>query len=285
MVNFGLLFGGFASLCGIIGVLWGYSRRQYHDVVVETPQEDIGDVDKPGVVQFEGEVTAVWDEDRQTVDAPFSDDECAVVGWHVEDWDETGDAESWTLVAEGYAAAPFEIDDGTGSISVEAGSGASDSTSGSGGRFANSVVVDDVDVDLGRFVPQYTVAPDEERPDAVRDFEQHTPAVSEQTGSITNVVDVGPAHGERRYSQATIQHGDDVFLLGPVESEDDSDAPTTFDPAAAVVSPEEDKPFILSVRSRDELIDRTRWGTPAMIAGTGLLLWGLFSLYTAIPFP
>lgn len=283
MVQFAVLFGVVATLFGGTAVAWGYSRRRYHDVITETPATDVADVDESGLAQFEGEVRPARDGGERTVAAPFSEEECAVVGWHVMDFDESGNTQSWTLVAEGYASAPFELDDGTGAIRVDLGAGTSDTTAGSGGRFANSVVVGETDVDLGRFVPRYTLEPGEERPDAIRAFERETPGVHRQTGSVTNAVDVGHAHGERKFEEATVEHGDTVSVLGRVTPADGDGTGSGLEPDEAVVEPVEGDPFILSTRSRERLTDRTRWGTPAMVAGGGLLLWGLVSLSTAVP--
>lgn len=281
MVGVTAFFGVFAMVFGGVAVHWGYRRRRYDDVVTQTPRKQVADVDEPGFVQLEGEVTSV-EGGEPTVSAPFSADQCVVAGWRVEDWDERGDAESWRRVGEGYESVAFELDDGSGTIRVEAGSGANDGRYDAPGGFANSVVVENVTVDLGRFRPLHQVAPGEERPSEVREFETANHVVPEQSGSITNAVDVGTAHGERRYREATVEYGDSVYVLGRAEpTGDDAGA---VDASPAVVRPVDDGEFILSVRSGEKLQDLTRWWLPAIVAGVALACWGAFSLYATLPF-
>jgi hypothetical protein len=283
MVVVTAVFGFVAMVFGAAAVHWGYRRRRYGDVVTRTPRRTVGDVSEPGFVHLEGEVTPVDGDDEPSVSAPFSGDACVVAGWRVADWDERGGTESWRRVAEGYESVAFDLDDGFGTIRVDPGHGTNDGRYESVGRFGNGVVVDDANVDLGRFRREHRIAPGEDRPSRVREFETEARAVPEQSGSVTNAVDVGTAHGERRYREATVEYGDSVSVLGRVESVDGNAGARRLRPADAVVRPIDDGPFVLSVRSRDELRDLTRWWLPAVVAGAGLVCWGAFSLYTVLP--
>jgi hypothetical protein len=282
MVDVTALFGVLAMLFGAVAVHWGYRRRRYDGVVAGTPRRDVADVEEPGFVRVEGEVTSVAD-GESPVSAPFSGESCVVAGWRVADWDERGDAESWRRVGEGYESVAFELDDGTGVVRVEAGSGANDGRYDDPGGFANSVVVENVNVDLGRFRREHQVAPGEERPSEVRTFETGNRVLPEQAGSVTNAVDVGAAHGERRYREATIERGDSVVVLGYANPT--SDGGPASGGSDAVLRPAEDGEFVLSVRSGEQLQDLTRWWWPAIVVGLGLFCWGAFSVYAAVPFP
>lgn len=267
---------GIALLGGILAT-WGYRRHGYHELVSETPTSQVVEVDEPGTVELSGTVEPI--EDEGTIDAPLSQRECLVAGWEVEEWDESGDGSSWNDVAEGYRSVPFRLDDGSGHVRVDPGRDAARAGLLSGGLdlgdLAHSITVDDVTVDFRNIPVQHQVAPDEQNP-VVRRFESSVSAVHEQTGSITNLVDIGTAHGERKYHEATIEPGDDVYLLGNVTPQDGRTADQVHvRPADATVTPDGEAPFVLSTRSEDELLSATRVGLPAFAIGLLFLGFGL----------
>lgn len=288
-----LIVGVFASLGGAFATAWGYRRRQYKSVIDGTPTTRILDVDEPGLVELTGTARAIDGAgEERNVRAPLSGDSCLAAGWRVEEWEEHGDRSSWQEVAEGYDSVPFEVDDGSASIRVDPGyAGSRDGLTDFGdsiGAPSNSVVEDGATIDFQELDVVGQLAPDESKPARVAEFERNAPGVHEQTGSVTNIVDVGNAHGERKYYEGTIQPGEDVYVLGTVESEGgnaDGDATRQrLHPDDAVVTPAGEEPFILSNRSEAELLDESSYGTPAMIAGVVLLLVGLLTVATgALP--
>jgi|AntRauTorcE11898_2_1112593.scaffolds.fasta_scaffold00067_19 hypothetical protein len=276
--------GVIALVLGGAAVAWGYRRRAYNGIISDTPTSRVLDVTGPGVVELEGEVRTV--DDVGTMAAPLSGEECVVAGWEVEEWEEGGESSSWRTVGEGYDGMPFAVDDGSGEIRVETGTDAAGSdpfsTNLSIGDLDHSVSIDDVTVDFDALPVRQHLEPDEPSPSAVEAFVAQTPTPRQQSGSLMNALDIGNAHGERKYKEGVIQPGDEVYLLGSVEPEerDPNGASTVrFRPEDAVVTPGSgDDPFVLSTRSEDELLDATRWGTPAMVAGALVLLVGVLVL-------
>lgn len=276
-----LLIGVGGLLLGAFALAWGYNRHSYHRVISETPTTRILDVDEPGRVELKGEVVPTPDGERN-LQAPLSGDSCVAAGWEVEEWRESGKHSSWETVASGYDAVPFRVDDGSAEIRVEPGTGAESggfSLDLPLGDLDHSVVVDDVTLDFDRLDVVHQVEPDDPTPARVEEFERRAPGLREQSGSIMNVIDIGNAHGERKYHEGIVQPGDDVYLLGTVEpKQPDVYENRRLRPDDAVVSPSKTGPFVLSTRSENELLKKSRWGRPAMAAGVVLLLVGAVSL-------
>ena len=111
-------------------------------------------------------------------------------------------------------------------------------------------------------------------------------AVGRQTGSITNLVDIGNAHGDRRFSQGTIRAGDEVYLLGYARPRDGDERERAADdpvsvrlrPGSTVVTPPpegEDGAFIVSERDEQRLLSESRWGRAVLVAGLFAVVVGL----------
>jgi hypothetical protein len=275
-----------SALPGIIGValgafalVWGYNRRSYHQAIAGTPTTRVLDVDQPGRVELKGEVVPV--DDDPALEAPLSGESCVAAGWKIEEWEESGDNASWHTIGEGYEAVPFHVDDGSAEIRVEPGSDADASNWTSNLSFGDldeSVDVDGVTVDFERLAVEHQLAPEDPKPGHVEEFERRVAGVSEQTDSITNIIDVGNAHGERKYNEGTIHAGDDVYLLGTVAARDgDAHPDRRLHPSDAVVRPGDDE-FILSTRSEAALLDKSRYGLPAMVLGAVLFAAGVGAL-------
>lgn len=268
---------GLVALGGLATV-WGHTRNEYNRLVSDTPTSRVLDVDEPGLVELEGTVRTVGD-GEETMASPLQEADCVVAGWEVDEWDERGDSSHWQPVAEGYDSVPFELDDGSASVRVEPGVDAD--SGGITGRLADvgdldhSVRTEEATVDFDRLPVRAQVAPDE-RTAQVESFENQVPAVRPQTDSITNIVDVGNAHGERKYKEATIEPGDDVYVLGHVEPKagDAGDA-VRLRPEDAVVTPAGDERFVLSQRGEEALLDATRFGRVAFLGGLAVVCLGL----------
>lgn len=272
-------------LVGTYVLLWGYRRRTYHQVIDRTPTSRVLDVSEPGLVELTGEARALEDADgeQRTISAPLTGDDALIAGWHVEEWQRSGEHSSWQDVADGYDSVPFLLDDGSATIRVEPRSRVSNSGFLTGvpsvGSLTDSVETNGTTIDFERFNREYQLQPDDPRPERITSFERTAPGVDEQTGSFLNVIDIGNAQGERKYHEATIEPGDDVYLLGTVDSRHDDDDAARYQrlhPDDAVVTPATDDPFVVSARTQDELLAGTRWGTPVFLLGLAILVVGMY---------
>lgn len=245
-----------ASFAGV------YGRRQHRKraLVAGTETTDVRDVREEGLVELTGTVRA-----DDPFDSPIGGERAVLSAWQVEEWDERGDSEMWETRAEGIYATPFELDDGTGRVRVDVGTRVNDTSTGTG---IDEIQVGPVDVDrllsdgvtvgdtlaaLDGFSVATTVPPDADPPERIAAFVQGEGSVAAQTDSITNVVDFGNAHGERRYYEGTLGPGDDVYLLGHARAAEGATHPLK--PEDVVVEPVADSQFIISDRSESELVE------------------------------
>ncbi|MDS0297387.1 hypothetical protein NDI76_01360 [Halogeometricum sp. S1BR25-6] len=90
-------------------------------------------------------------------------------------------------------------------------------------------------------------------PERIAEFVRGEAGLSTQTDSITNVLDVGNEHGERRYYEGTLGPGDEIYLLGRSRAVENATRPLK--PDDVVVAPPDDGQFIISGRSEAELAD------------------------------
>jgi len=265
-----VLIGLLVVAAGGVGVVWGYNRRSYQQAVAGTETTRALDVDEPGVVELKGEVVEV-DGDGSRMEAPLSGEPCVAAGWEVDEWNESGKSSSWHTIAEGYESVPFLVDDGSARIRVEPGadSDASNWTTNLPlGDLDDSVSVDGATLDFQSLAVRHQVAPDDPKPARVEAFERRAPGIDEQSGAMLDVLDFGTAHGERKYKEGVVRPGDDVYLLGTVEpTHRDAAENVRLRPEDAVVRPTGEDEFILSTRTEDDLLRKTRWGLPAMILG------------------
>lgn len=98
----------------IVGGVWllydGYSRWQQLRLVEDTTTEPVR-----AVAAGQTEVYGTCEPLENPVDRPFSDGECVLAYWEVEELRD----DEWKTIASGMRHVPFVIDDGTGSIRVE----------------------------------------------------------------------------------------------------------------------------------------------------------------------
>lgn len=260
MSNVAALFIGIVLL-GFAGLFGRRGRRQHRRraLVTGTPTTEIRTLDDEGVVELKGVVDA-----GETFRSPIRNDESVLSVWEIEEWDESGTTDMWETRATGIYAAPFVLSDETGDIRVDLETRV---TGEDGGHtdielgavdldrvLSSGVSVDNVLCSLEDFSVETTVPPDAEPPDHIADFVRGESGISEQTDSITNIIDIGTAHGERRYYEGTIEPGQEIYLLGTAEAA--SDATYPLGPNDVVVTAPEngDGSAIVSDRSEDELV-------------------------------
>ena len=269
-----LLVAGFAAVHG---------RRQHRRsaLVAGTETTAIRDIKEEGIVELKGTIRA-----DDPFDSPIQGEQSTLSAWEVEEWDERGDSEMWETRAAGVYTTPFELDDGTGRVRVDIGDYVSDPSSGTGideiqvgaidiDRFlSNGVTVDNVLAALESFSVETSVPPDAEPPERIEEFVQAEAGVATQTDSITNILDFGNKHGERRYYEGTLGPSDDIYLLGQVRAAQDATYPLK--PEDVVVTVPDSGQLIISDKSEDELVDsfsqyKYAYGGAIAAAGAGLV--------------
>lgn len=279
------LFAG-VVLLGIGGVVAWYGRGQHqrYRLVTETPTTEILNLREEGPVELEGEVTA-----EETFRSPIGDEEAVLSAWEIEEWDERGESGMWETRASGVYSRPFAVDDGTGEVRVEVEDHVKGEDDGHfdvqapgvdvDRKLSSGVSVDGVYCAFEDFPVEVTVPPDRDPPERIAEFVQGEAGVSEQTGSITNFLDAGNKHGERRYYEQTIQPGQEVYLLGEARAAPDATRPLKPEDVVVTQS-EDDGHLIVSDQSEASLVEdlgRYRWayaGAAVMgLTGIALLLF------------
>jgi hypothetical protein len=235
-------------------------------LVTETPTTDIRNISSEEQIELAGEISGPVDSDGFTSPIGQTDD-TVLAAWEAEEWDESGDhGGDWRTLASGIDSTPFHLNDGTDQV-----------------RVAIENRADDVVREWGEFPVVETVGVDDDSSAHIEEFESEHD-VSEQSGSVTNVVDVGNAHGDRRYSERALGSGEEIYLLGHARAADG--ATTPLHPENAVVTPVDDGTFIISDLSEDVLTDQLStsyrlWlagGASAVILGIGLVIAETISL-------
>ncbi|MDS0295912.1 hypothetical protein [Halogeometricum luteum] len=239
-----------------------YGRRQHRRsaLVGDTETTDVRDIKSEGLVELKGTVRA-----SDPFDAPITGAQSVLSAWEVEEWDERGGSDMWETRATGVYATPFELDDGTGRVRVDVGDHVNDASSGTGIHdiqvgavdvdrlLSTGVTADNVLAPLDGFSVETSVPPDSEPPERIAEFVRGEAGLSTQTDSITNVLDVGNEHGERRYYEGTLGPGDEIYLLGRSRAVENATRPLK--PEDVVVTPPDDGQFIISDKSEAELAD------------------------------
>ena len=238
--------GLFASVVGLGACLTGWRKRKHHRLITETPTTDVRHIDSEGQVELAGEIDGTADGDGFVSPIGRADD-TVLAAWEVEEWNESGDHSNWQTVGSGIDSTPFRLSDGTDQV-----------------RVAIEDRDDDVIREWEEFPVVENVGVDDEPPEHIETFEREHD-LPEQSGSITNVVDVGKAHGDRRYSEQALGPGDGIYLLGYARAAEG--ATTPLHPDEAVVTPVDDGAFIVSDLTEDALTDRLSTSYRLWLAG------------------
>lgn len=251
MIGAGLVLG----LLGIGVAYQGWKKRRQHQLVTETPTTEIRSIDDEGRVELKGTVTGPADDEEGFVAPISNEDGTLLAAWEMQEWSEHGDHSEWNIMASGVHSVPFLIDDGTDSVRVaieDRADGGTDWMPSDRGLASEGTAVDGVVCEFEEF-PSVTIDAESEPPQHIREFVKGETSVSEQTGSITNLIDVGNAHGDRRYHEQTLRKGNDTYVLGHVRANEGATMP--LHPEDVVVTPDEEEKFIISDQTEAELTD------------------------------
>lgn len=272
----GCLFGGIAAYSG-------WKRRKMHQLITGTETTKIQQISDEGRVKIEGQIVGSGDED-DAFTSPISQTEQAVfTAWEVEEWNEGGNRSSWDTLASGVYSTPFVIDDGTDQIRVSIEDRVyegNDWLSIDDSVATEGTTVDGVTCDFDSF-PALEVDAESESPEHIRRFFEGESGLSEQSGSIRNLVNVGNAHGDRRYHEGILTAGDDVSILGHVRAEDD--ATTPLQPEEAVITPAKDEPFVVSDHQEDALTDQLGGYRSRLVGGALVIVLSIVVIGAGLP--
>lgn len=250
-----MIIGGLALVVfSLIIGYQGWRKREQYKLITETSTTKIRTIDGEGRVELKGTVTGPADGEEEFVAPISNEDGTLLAAWEVQEWSESGKTSDWKEKASGVHSVPFTVDDGTDSVRVQIDDRADGTNWMPTDRAIASegTAVDGVVCEFEEF-PSVTVDAESEPPEHIREFVMGETSLSEQTGSITNLVDVGNAHGDRRYHEQTLREGDEVYVLGHVQAEED--ATTPLHPEDVVVTSVNDETFIVSDQAEKELAD------------------------------
>lgn len=197
---------------GLYLIYDGFNKWQTKRLIQDTPTEKVRSM-AVGRTELAGVARHI----DETVEAPFTDEECLHIDWEVEEWrkDSDDDEYHWETVARGSRSVPFTLDDGTGTVPVRAADG--DPT------YEIS--------DANRW--QTRVGRGQSPPPEVREFiERHdrrdddTSFFEEPVDALTDLVQsgrIGSSNRKRRYSQTILPDESSIYLLGSAIPRDAAD--------------------------------------------------------------
>lgn len=254
LLIFGAIGGGVLFLAGSYYIV---SHFQVFRLVAQTPTTRVGSLDSEGLVELTGTVSAL-----EPLDNSISGHTDPVVsGWRVDDWDESGQGSGWKTVALGVDSATFELEDGTGSVRVDmptATSGTITSDDKLLSMGGEGVYVDGCRAEFENFPVVEQIEPDKGPSQNVQRFMTSRPNVDRLSGSITNVVDIGKKHGERRIMEQTIGDGQQIYLLGHASVRNGATHPPKPEDIVIEAPPGAKTPFIVSTLPEEKLLSKVR---------------------------
>jgi hypothetical protein len=249
-----ILVGGGAGL-----VTTGFTRRKQRTLMRDTPTEDVESM-AVGPSEVKGSALAA---DGDPFPAPFSDDDCVVAEYEVEQYHEDDDGGNWSTVAQGVVHTPFYVDDGTGRVLVE----------------PHDEATFDLDPDDRETVD---VDSSERGPEPVQRFVERTEDVSYPAGAPGS-------ENDRRYHQNIIRDKESVYVFGTARPRD-GDNRGGSNPDRLVIRHVaaddglDGTMFLISDDAEAGLVDRREWAGLRIPAGGGFVVLGFASaLFMAGP--
>lgn len=180
---------------GLVGVGIGRRRRHEFETIAGTQTTEVLSI-TPGPVEVSGTASPV---DDRLLRAPFSEAECLLAEWEIEEWEESGKHSGWETKGSGVETVPFLLDDGTGTVLVRP-SGA--------------------DVDLDETGTETVeVGATERSPVPIREFLELDATPGPSAEPLIEALDWGTTHGDRKYHQRLVTPGDEVYVYGTATRE------------------------------------------------------------------
>lgn len=184
------------ALAFVGGIVLGYGLRElrpvYHILTNDPiPVQDL--VYHSGPAEVEG--TATPTEEGKTVRTPFSDIDCLACEYEAQELRSSGKSNHWKTLDEGASAAPFLVEDATGSVRVD--------PAGATLKFEEQVV---------------RVPGGEEPPETIAQYlrrsEEIDPQHEETLDLVVTELNVG---NDQRFVERRLDVGESVYVYGDVE--------------------------------------------------------------------
>ncbi len=234
------LFVGF--LIGLYLVYDGFGKWKTKRLIQDTPTEKVrsmavGRTELAGVARSDGE----------TIEAPFTDEECLYVDWEIEEWRKDPDEadHEWQTIASGTRTVPFDLDDGTGEVLVRAREG--------------NATFEISDENQTRFTTDRSESP----PAEVREFiERHdrnddgTSVFGDASDGLGDLIDgdaIGYSNRRRRYTQRVLPDESEVYVLGSAVPRETGGGMETGQADLLEMTRDELDKFLVSDRTEEEL--------------------------------
>jgi hypothetical protein len=248
------------ALLAIAAGIWlirvGFNRRKQRSLMEDTPTEQAESLSM-GPSEVKGTALTLA---RDPAPAPFTDEDCVVAKWEVEEYREDSDDDggSWHTVDSGLRLMPFYVDDGTGEIPVRPHQ---DATYDLEEEDWNTVSVDSAS----------------QGPSAVQSFVEGSASVGYPSGGAGK-------DGDRRYKQNLIKPDESIYVFGTVQPRSDGHGGTSNVDNLVIEKVDEDDPrmepmFMISDDAETDLVTKRRWalwripvGIVFAVFGVGLLL-------------
>ncbi len=247
------------AVVALLGAAWlirtGVRRWRQRNLIKNTPTETAKSLSM-GPSEIKGKAVT---EDLEASSAPFSDDDCVIAEYEIEEYDDDDDDSggSWKTVEEGVLHTPFYVDDGTGRVLVRP---------------------DDATYDLDPNDRTTTYVDSSEKgPVPVRDFVE-----SESIGFPANLPG---KDNDRRYKQNLVLPEETVYVFGSVQPREgesrSTENPDTLFVGKADEEVMEEPMFLISDDEEKDLVGRRRWALWRFPVG-GLFLVASFGVFLII---
>jgi len=245
---------GYALLAfvgGIYLVRKGFKRWRQRLLIRDTPTE-LAQSLSVGPSEIKG--TAVID-DLTTMSAPFSEEECVVAKYEVEEYYESDDSSGWKTVDEGVVHTPFYVEDETGKVLVEPHD---DATYDLEPEDWSNVYVDSAN----------------RGPGPVQQF-------VEWNEDLSYPSDAGGKENDRKYQQNLIRDGESVYVFGTTHPRDDADSAASNAERLKIRKTDENSSlsepmYMISDDDEKSLINRRAWALWRAPVG-GFFMIGAFA--------
>jgi hypothetical protein len=250
------IFTAVYALIALLGGGWlirtGIRRWKQRQLIVNTPTEKAQSL-SVGTSEIKG--TAVT-EDRESLSAPFSEEDCVVAKYEIKEYSENNDDNggSWKTIEDGVLHTPFYVDDGTGSVLVRPDDEAT-----------------------------YDLEPEDRSTKYVNSSKKGPAPVQEfvESQDIGFPSDRGGKENDRKYSQNLIRPEESVYVFGTATPRDDAPAGAENADRLVVGKDEQtftDEPmFMISDDEEKDLVSRRRWALWRLPVG-GLFLIASFAV-------
>lgn len=249
-----ILVGVLAFLGGSVFLYLAVQRWRKAQLVRNTPTET-ADAMAFGRTELEGTVKPM----AQVVDQPFDDGDCVYAWYKIEEYrrkrrkeSADGKGKKWVTLDKGEVVVPFAVNDGTGTVLID--------------------VEDDPDIRISKENrTRARVGARETEPEPVQRFLKHNGWEASHDG-VAGVI----AGTRRKYSQAVLPPGEDVYVFGHAEL-NENDQPV-------MKRDEETGEFIISDQEEDDLARSISAEAAALgIVGVALFCIGFYLVLFDLP--